>query len=71
MPPLSAEVEDGALQIAAEALTNIARHSDATAAVLRVYIDRSLHIEILDNGTPAARGLERVIMLLVSQFWLL
>ena len=56
VPPPSAEVEDGAFQIAAEALTNIARHSDATAAVLRVYIDKSLHIEILDDGTPDPGG---------------
>jgi two-component system, NarL family, sensor kinase len=56
LPPLSAEVEDRAFQIAAEALTNIARHSDATVAVLRVYIDRSLHIEVLDNGTPDLSG---------------
>ena len=56
VPPLSPEVEDGAFQIAAEALTNIARHSDATVAVLRVYIDRSLHIEVLDNGTPDPSG---------------
>jgi two-component system NarL family sensor kinase len=49
-------VEDGAFQIVAEALTNIARHSDATVAVLRVYIDRSLHIEVLDNGTPDPSG---------------
>jgi signal transduction histidine kinase len=51
VPPVSAEVEDAAFQIAAEALTNIARHSDANAAVLRVCVDRSLRIEILDNGT--------------------
>jgi signal transduction histidine kinase len=56
VPPLSAEVEDGAFQIAAEALTNIARHSDATAAVLRVCADRSLRIEILDNGAPDSGG---------------
>jgi len=56
VPPLSAEVEDAAFQITAEALTNIARHSDATTAVLRVHIDRSLHIEILDDGTPDPCG---------------
>jgi two-component system, NarL family, sensor kinase len=56
VPPLSTEVEDAAFQIAAEALTNVARHSDATAVVLRAYIDRSLHIEILDNGTPDPSG---------------
>jgi signal transduction histidine kinase len=52
LPPLSSEVEDAAFHIAAEALTNIARHSDATTVTLRVTVDRLLHIEVLDNGSP-------------------
>jgi signal transduction histidine kinase len=48
---LSAAVEVATYRIAIEALTNVVRHSTATAAVVHLRVDAdSLHLEIRDNG---------------------
>jgi signal transduction histidine kinase len=52
LPALPAAIEVAAFRIAAEALTNVVRHSRATAAVLRLRCAESLDIEVLDDGPP-------------------
>jgi len=43
-------------RVVQEALTNILRHSDAQSARVRVEVDRNaLHIDVVDEGTAAAR----------------
>ena len=49
-------VEVAIHRIAAEALANVARHSRATRATLRVHGDRHLELEVTDNGTGLANG---------------
>jgi signal transduction histidine kinase len=49
-------VEVAVHRIAAEALANVARHSGATCATLRVHGDRHLELEVTDNGTGLANG---------------
>ena len=49
-------VEVAVHRIAAEALANVARHSGATEATLRVHGDRHLELEVTDNGTGLANG---------------
>lgn len=53
---LPAAVEVAALRIATEALTNVARHSGASAAVLALRADGGLHITVEDNGTGLGSG---------------
>ena len=53
MPDLPAAVEVAAYRIASEALTNIARHSTASRADVRLSVDHALHVEISDNGASA------------------
>jgi signal transduction histidine kinase len=51
------EVEACAYFVVAEALTNVAKHSDATQAVVTVRLDESsdqLHVNIFDNGRGGA-----------------
>ncbi len=73
------EVEGTAYFVIVEALTNVAKHSQATKA--KVSIDRNrgwLHLEITDNGRGGAnpsngtgiRGLRDRILALDGQFWL-
>lgn len=57
LPPLSAAVEVAAYRIAAEALTNVVRHANASHAVVRLIAQpAALVVEIADDGTgmPAA-----------------
>lgn len=49
-------VEVAVHRIAAEALANVARHSGATRATLRVRGDRHLELEVTDNGSGLANG---------------
>lgn len=55
-PALPAAVELAAYRVAMEALANIARHADATAAVVRLYVDEALHLEIDDDGVGMPTG---------------
>jgi signal transduction histidine kinase len=51
--PLSAGLELGVYRLVQEALTNTAKHSDATAVdVVLTYGDTELTVEVLDNGRP-------------------
>lgn len=50
VPPLPAAVEVAAYRIATEALTNVARHSGADQAVLRLRCDTALEISVVDDG---------------------
>jgi two-component system, NarL family, sensor kinase len=52
IPPLAAAVEVAAYRIAMEALSNVARHSTGTRAILRLRADTDrLIIEVTDNGS--------------------
>jgi two-component system NarL family sensor kinase len=51
LPPIPVEVRNAAFRIATEALTNIATHSNATTAVIRVTAGASFTLQIDDNGT--------------------
>lgn len=51
MPPVSAAVEVAVFRIAQEALTNVARHADATTAHIELRVDpNQLTMSISDNG---------------------
>lgn len=52
LPALPAALEVAAYRIATEALTNVVRHSRATAAVLALRCDSELEIEVTDDGPP-------------------
>ncbi len=56
LPALPAAIEVATYRIAAEALTNVTRHSRATAAVVRLRCADNLDIEVLDDGPPATDG---------------
>jgi two-component system NarL family sensor kinase len=55
LPPLPAGVEVAAYRIGVEALTNAARHANATAVSLHIGIDDTLTIEVRDNGGQMAQ----------------
>jgi len=50
LPPLPAAVEGAAYRIVMEALTNAARHAQATTCAIRLTVNGRLGIEIHDNG---------------------
>jgi two-component system NarL family sensor kinase len=50
LPPLPAAVEVAAYRITLEALTNAARHSQASNCTVRLWVEDGLHLEIIDNG---------------------
>ncbi|GAA1555652.1 hypothetical protein GCM10009804_10650 [Kribbella hippodromi] len=50
LPPLPAALEVAAYRIATEALTNVARHSSATSAVLTLRCTPNLDLRLTDNG---------------------
>ncbi|MGH4030487.1 sensor histidine kinase [Actinomycetota bacterium Odt1-20B] len=52
LPRLPAAVEVAAYRIAAEALTNAARHSHADHALVRLRVDGTLRLDVTDNGGP-------------------
>lgn len=47
---LPAAVEVAVLRITGEALTNVARHAEATACVVRLSCDDALYLDVEDNG---------------------
>jgi signal transduction histidine kinase len=49
-PALPAAVEVAAYRIALEALTNVARHAQASSCEVRIACDGALTLEIIDNG---------------------
>ena len=52
----SEAIESAAYFVVAEALTNIARHSQATEALVRIYrLGTRLLVEVIDNGVGGAR----------------
>ena len=50
LPPLPAAVEVAVYRIALEALTNVARHAQARACHVRLWLDDALRLEVTDNG---------------------
>lgn len=55
LPRLAPAVEVAAFRIVSEALTNIARHADASSCTVRIWADASLHLLVADDG----RGIPR------------
>lgn len=53
VPPLPAAIELAAYRIVCEALTNVARHSNAHRCAVRIWLDGDLHVEIVDDGNGA------------------
>jgi signal transduction histidine kinase len=56
LPALPAAVELAAYRIICEALTNMAKHSNARFCTVRIWLDEDLHVEIVDDGDGAAPG---------------
>jgi two-component system NarL family sensor kinase len=57
LPPLPAAVEVAAYRIGLEALTNVARHSGASHAILRLaVVDGALDVEVVDDGCGIDAG---------------
>ena len=52
LPDLPAAVEVAAYRIATEALTNVARHSSATTAIVSIDVGIDLTVRVVDNGGP-------------------
>lgn len=50
IPDLPAAVEVAAYRIATEALTNVARHANATSATVAIHLNGALELEITDDG---------------------
>ncbi len=56
LPPLPAAVEVAAFRIAAEAMTNVARHSGATRCLVHVAVNGGFELTVSDNGHGARPG---------------
>jgi two-component system, NarL family, sensor kinase len=56
LEPLPAAVEVAAYRIAAEALTNVARHADAANARVRICLNGLLEVEVSDDGRGLRSG---------------
>jgi two-component system, NarL family, sensor kinase len=60
LPPLPAAVEVAAFLIASEAMTNVAKHSEATRCTVELTVDERLAVTVSDNGRgivePAGGG---------------
>jgi signal transduction histidine kinase len=60
LPPIPAAVEVAAFRIASEAMTNVAKHSDASRCRVELELDETLSLTISDNGhgsgQPARSG---------------
>ena len=55
--PLPPEADLAVYRIVQEALTNVTRHSDATAVTVRVrYTGTGVEVEVADNGRPVTTG---------------
>jgi signal transduction histidine kinase len=55
LPPLAAAVEVAAFRIASEAMTNVAKHSSASACTVEITVDGALELRVTDNGQGTAR----------------
>jgi signal transduction histidine kinase len=53
---LPAVVEEACYRIVTEALANVARHAHATRCTVRIHLDRSLRIDVRDNGVGLLDG---------------
>lgn len=56
LPPLPAATEVAAYRIALEALTNAARHGNATRCAVRLSVNGRLRLEVTDNGRGIPDG---------------
>ena len=56
LPPLPAAVEVAAFRIAAEAMTNVSRHSGATQCLVHVAVNGAFELTVSDNGRGARPG---------------
>lgn len=56
LPPLPAAVEVAAFRIAAEAMTNVSRHSGATRCVVHIAVNGAFELTVTDNGGGARPG---------------
>jgi len=56
LPPLPAAVEVAAFRIAAEAMTNVSRHSGATHCLVHVAVNGAFELTVSDNGRGARPG---------------
>jgi two-component system NarL family sensor kinase len=56
LPPLPAAVEVAAFRIAAEAMTNVSRHSGATQCLVHVAVNGAFELTVSDNGRGARQG---------------
>jgi signal transduction histidine kinase len=57
LPPLPAAVEVAAFRIASEAMTNVAKHSDASRCTVDVELAGTLGLTVSDNGRGGAQGI--------------
>lgn len=53
---LPVAVEVACYRIVAEALTNVARHADASRCSVRIHLDRGVFVDVRDNGVGLPRG---------------
>jgi len=54
LPPLPAAVEVAVYRIVQEALTNVVRHADARACIVRLRVNGGLELHISDDGQGIA-----------------
>jgi len=53
---LPTAVEVACYRIAAEALTNVTKHADASQCSVRVHLDHGMIVDVCDNGVGLAEG---------------